>query len=335
MDPLQLYIVDAFTDRPFGGNPAGVVKGASVLDVGEMQLLARELNLSETAFILPPPEGSHVALRFFTPTTEVDICGHATLASLWILAQDGVLPQSQVQVSTRVGPVTGRIFYDPAQRNGRVLRRVLMDFSSARQARSLSPEEEDQLALALGLQPRDLATVHGLSALVPPALYHIGIEVLLVPVANGEVLYRLRPPEEELASLCRRLGAKVVYPFTLPGSRPFAAAEARMFAPLLGIREEAATGTAAACLARYLLDHGFFGPSGPGDRPLPHELKVSSERGGPGEASSGYLRFSIQQGDILGRPSSLEVEVEFFPDGLPRIWVGGACRPVVQGRYLR
>jgi len=85
--PRRLYQIDAFTNRPFSGNPAGVVANAEGLTEGQMQAIARELNNSETAFLLPPQGSDHdVQVRFFTPTTEVPICGHATISAHYVRA---------------------------------------------------------------------------------------------------------------------------------------------------------------------------------------------------------------------------------------------------------
>ena len=85
---IELWIVDAFADRPFSGNPAAVALLASFPDDGTMAAIADEVHLSETAFVVPRPDGSH-DLRWFTPTTEVDLCGHATLAAAHVLGADG------------------------------------------------------------------------------------------------------------------------------------------------------------------------------------------------------------------------------------------------------
>ncbi|MDI3269978.1 MAG: PhzF family phenazine biosynthesis protein [Bacillota bacterium] len=364
MDFLHLYTVDAFTSRPFGGNPAGIVKGAEVLTSREMQLLAGEINLSETAYVFPPRKEGHLALRFFTPTTEVDICGHATLAALWVLALEGSLVGPHVQVETRAGLLEAQIQYGGAKPQPRHLRRILLGFPPPVRLRSLRKEEEEELERALGLRPAkddldpfgiggdeaqgNIGVAAGAPGPAPCAVYDIGLNVLVVPVRDQASLYDIRPRFEELDRLSRRLAVSVIYAFALPGSRPSAAAEARMFAPRLGIREEAATGTAAACLARYLLDQGFLGPAGsPAAFPLPHLLGDTDANGvphlrlirpGEGEEEAAQrprLSFSIQQGEGLRRPSTIEVEVEFSDEGDPRIWVGGACRPVIQGRYLR
>src|SRR5438445_3494514 len=98
---IPLFHVDAFTDRPFGGNPAAVCLLPSWKDDGWLQAVAREMNLSETAFLVKQPD--HFDLRWFTPTVEVDLCGHATLASAHVLWQQGQATGVEIRFSTRSG----------------------------------------------------------------------------------------------------------------------------------------------------------------------------------------------------------------------------------------
>src|SRR5690242_13817286 len=103
--PQPIVQVDAFTDRPFAGNPAGVCILPGPAEEAWMRAVAREMNLSETAFLVPDGDGYH--LRWFTPTVEVDLCGHATLASAHVLWEDGHLPAGkQARFQTRSGLLT-------------------------------------------------------------------------------------------------------------------------------------------------------------------------------------------------------------------------------------
>ncbi|MBX6351362.1 MAG: PhzF family phenazine biosynthesis isomerase, partial [Clostridia bacterium] len=132
MRRLQAFTVDAFCDRPFAGNPAGVVPRALGLSDDEMLWIARELRHSETAFVLPAeePESHDLRVRFFTPTTEVDLCGHATIATFHLMAERGWLPglgpRTSLRVETRAGPISVEVEWagrDPAERS---IRRVMM-----------------------------------------------------------------------------------------------------------------------------------------------------------------------------------------------------------------
>src|ERR1700758_3676593 len=102
--PLSLFHVDAFTDRPFGGNPAAVCLLPAWREDHWLQAVAREMNLSETAFLVQQPD--HFDLRWFTPAVEVDLCGHATLASAHVLWQQGEITSNEIHFSTRSGILT-------------------------------------------------------------------------------------------------------------------------------------------------------------------------------------------------------------------------------------
>jgi predicted PhzF superfamily epimerase YddE/YHI9 len=136
-----IVIVDSFTDVPFAGNPAGVCVLAAATTEAWMQSVAAELNLSETSFVVPRPDGDH-DLRWFTPTTEVDLCGHATLASAHVLGGDR-------RFHTRSGPLVCRVAGEGA---------IEMDFP----ALPLEPfADAAAVAPALGLSPDRVVGVHG------------------------------------------------------------------------------------------------------------------------------------------------------------------------------
>src|SRR5437870_2565300 len=136
---LTIYQVDAFTDRPFAGNPAAVCVLPEPLDAHWMQNVAREMNLSETAFLLRQADG--FSLRWFTPAVEVELCGHATLASAHILWETGLLqPDEEVRFHTRSGLLTAR-------RSGDW---IDMDFPATPAAASEAPTE---LLRALAVEP--------------------------------------------------------------------------------------------------------------------------------------------------------------------------------------
>ena len=110
---INIYQVDAFSDKPFGGNPAGVVPDAKQLSYDDMQNIAKEMNLSETAFVIPIDKNNY-QVKFFTPIKEVDFCGHATIGSFYTLAHKGYLPPIyngiKVYQETKAGRLAVEIF---------------------------------------------------------------------------------------------------------------------------------------------------------------------------------------------------------------------------------
>jgi PhzF family phenazine biosynthesis protein len=215
--PQPIVQVDAFTHRAFCGNPAAVCVLEEPPEEWWMQEVAREMNLSETAFLLEHEEGFD--LRWFTPTTEVDLCGHATLASAHVLWEDGYLaPGETARFHTRSGELE-------AQRDGDWIE---MDFPSGRtEPIEVSPALRD----ALGITP--------LSA------HSNGVD-LLVEIDSEKTLRTLRPE----ISLVRALQARGVI-VTAPALSPRFDFVSRFFAPRVGVDEDPVTGSAHCALAPF------------------------------------------------------------------------------------
>lgn len=212
-----LVQVDAFTDRPFAGNPAAVCILPAARDEAWMQDVAREMNLSETAFL--HPRGDEWELRWFTPACEVDLCGHATLASAHVLWEDGRLPPgAEARFHTRSGLLTAR-------RDGAW---ISMNFPA-------KPEEETaaspELARALGAAPVYVGRSHF---------------DCLVEVESEAEVRELRPDFGLLRGVAAR-GIIVTSRSEVPGV-DFVS---RFFAPRVGVDEDPVTGSAHCCLAPY------------------------------------------------------------------------------------
>ncbi|WP_236239012.1 PhzF family phenazine biosynthesis protein [Streptomyces sp. CC228A] len=222
---MRIRIVDAFTDRPFSGNPAGVLLLDSFPDDGWLQRVAAEVNLSETAFAHPLPEGGDAdwALRWFTPVAEVDMCGHATLATAHVLRTTGQ-GAGTVRFAARCGILTTEDGGDGA---------ITMDFPTS----SLTPVETPRgLAEALGAE---VLSVHDTSE-------HVGD--LLVELRDEAAVRSLAPDLAALAALSKR-GVIATAPAADPaGGHDFAS---RCFFPRLGIDEDPVTGSAHTALAPF------------------------------------------------------------------------------------
>ncbi|MGW5851458.1 PhzF family phenazine biosynthesis protein [Streptomyces sp. NPDC055254] len=229
---MRIRIVDAFTDRPFHGNPAGVL----LLD-GEfpsdtwLQQVAAEVNLSETAFARPLPPGGEAdwALRWFTPVAEVDMCGHATLATAHVLNERSLAehgrPAGRVRFAARCGVLTTEAGTDAT---------ITMDFPTS----SLTPAQAPgAVAHALGGAP--ILSVHDTSA-------HIGD--LLVELADERTVRELVPDHAALRSFAKR-GVIV----TAPAEDPSLGYDfvSRGFFPAFGIDEDPVTGSAHTALAPF------------------------------------------------------------------------------------
>lgn len=214
---IPLYQVDAFTDEPFHGNPAAVCLLPGPRSDRWMAAVAREMNLSETAFLLPEGEAWH--LRWFTPAVEVDLCGHATLASAWVLYEYGLAdPTRPIAFLSRSGPLAA------ARRGGR----IELDFPAKCEAAAPAPPG---LADALGFEP-----------------LYVGRNAFdyLVLAPDAETVRRLAPDLAALGALPVR-GVIV----TAASDRAGCDFVSRFFAPAVGVDEDPVTGSAHCCLAPF------------------------------------------------------------------------------------
>ncbi|CAL2070304.1 PhzF family phenazine biosynthesis protein [Streptomyces murinus] len=215
----KVFVVDAFAKRPFTGNPAAVCLLEEPRDEGWMQALAREMNLSETAFVTARDAGYE--LRWFTPAKEVDLCGHATLASAHVLWQRG-FREREIDFHTRSGLLTV----------SREQREIVMRFPAER---AVATEPPAGLCEALGVDP-----------------VWIGRNRFdyLVEVADAEVVADLKPDFAALAGIPTR-GVMVTAP---GGSHSEFDFVSRFFAPAYGVDEDPVTGSAHCCLGPYWAD---------------------------------------------------------------------------------
>ena len=212
-----LIQVDAFTDRAFGGNPAAVLVLPREADPVWMQSVAREMNLSETAFVIPEDDGFR--LRWFTPRTEVDLCGHATLAAAHVLWESGALPlTAPARFHTRSGLLTAT----------RQDAWIELDF----------PAEFEEYCAA----PLELTEALGV------AMHYVGRNRFdyLIEVENERVLRALEPNLAILESIAAR--GFIVTTLAEGGEYDFVS---RFFAPGLGVREDPVTGSAHCCLGPF------------------------------------------------------------------------------------
>jgi PhzF family phenazine biosynthesis protein len=212
---MDLTVVDSFTDRPFTGNPAAIAVVDGFPDEARMQDIAREMHLSETAFVVSRPDGSH-DLRWFTPTVEVDLCGHATLAAAHVLGGTGTF-------HTR----SGALVCTPAGDGW-----IEMDFPADPPTVAPTPTG---LHSALGLE--DASSVRTYT--------RTRVDVL-IEAADAGAVRALQPDQGALAAL----GSRCVI-VTAPGDRPGIDCVSRVFGPNAGIPEDPVTGSAHCALAVY------------------------------------------------------------------------------------
>jgi PhzF family phenazine biosynthesis protein len=271
----RIFQVDAFTDQLFAGNPAVVVLDADTLSDRQMQLIAREINTGDTAFVLSSREPDHdLRVRFFTSVREVPYVGHATIAAHVVLAAVHGSGERKLRQLSGIGVVEVEV----TKRVGGA--EIAVRQPAAKVVRSLTDTELDSLLDALGvgsgdLDPRCPAEIHALRA-----------TRLLIGLKAGSALANLKPDFGALARLTPHLGADGYFVFTTASEVVGCLTEARMFCPAIGIPEDAVSGNAHGMLGAYLVRHGLL------------------------KTQAGRARFSGAQGAALGRPGLVNVEIE-------------------------
>jgi PhzF family phenazine biosynthesis protein len=250
MDRRRALLVDAFTEEPLAGNVAGVVPDADDLNEPQMQAIARELGASETAFVTASEEADR-RLRYFTPTAEVDLCGHATVAAHVHLHEDGVIDEGTHTFETNVGVLDLEVEPDGT---------VWMT-QQPPEVREVGVEIE-AAAEALGIDPQSVLDVD-----LPLARATTGVPALIVPVDFLGSLGDATVDRDAVLELCEAADAEGVYAFTFDTLDADATLHGRFFAPAIGIDEDPVTGTASGAVAGYLRHVGAFSP-------MPDELVI-------------------------------------------------------------
>ena len=241
METIRIKQVDAFTDVPFGGNPAGVVTVADSLDEGQMQRIAREMNLSETAFVAPSDKADF-KVRFFTPNSEVDLCGHATIGSFAALHEEGRLglDRSVFTQETRAGVLEVE----------RSLREGLPIFTMTQAKPVLReiPASREEVARLLRVDLSELIDV-------PPMASSTGLWWFVVGVKRLKVLQAMAPDLPAIRDFSEKHGLIGIIPFCLETLSPEASFHMRAFAPFVAIDEDPVCGTGNGSAGAYIGTH--------------------------------------------------------------------------------
>lgn len=228
----EVISVNSFAKTDEGGNLAGVVLNSDNLKEEEMQAIAKEVGYSETAFI-SKSEVADFKVQFFTPSNEVELCGHATIASFYVLFKKGVIKKGTYTQETKAGILSVTVNEDAS---------ILMEQSVPK---FLGEVPKKEIAASLGILENDIVDS------LPIELVSTGLPDLIVPVKSLEILNNLKPNFEEITNLSKKyecVGYHVFTTETLYNNT----AHTRNFSPLFEINEESATGTANGALASYL-----------------------------------------------------------------------------------
>lgn len=229
---VKVYKMSAFSEGDKGGNPAGVVIDADLLTEIEMQTIAYEVGYSETAFVSSSKKADF-KVRFFTPVNEVDLCGHATIATFNLLRDLGIITVGQYTQETKAGVLN--VYVDKNE--------VLMEQTKPIFSELLEPKEIEACFDHIELDSQ-----------LPIQVVSTGLRDIFVPVKSLDNLMKLKPKLEVIADLSRQYDSSGLHLFCLETFNNHEA-NARNFAPLFGIDEESATGTSNGALSSYLMKY--------------------------------------------------------------------------------
>jgi trans-2,3-dihydro-3-hydroxyanthranilate isomerase len=303
MRKLRYHLVDVFTDRAFGGNQLAVFTDGRGLSSELMQAIARELNLSETTFVLPPADPlNDYRVRIFTPAVELPMAGHPTIGTSFILARER-LAASAVRMNTitleeGVGPIPVNIEWSDDAPAFLEMRQLLPTFG---------PTFTDAALIAemLSLEP-DAITETGL----PMEVVSCGLAFLFVPLRDLEAIRGIRFRLDVWERALRDFASSQVFVFTRETEVAGSTVHSRMFAPAMGVSEDPATGGASGPLGCYLVHH-----------------KVAP--------ADGVSECVSEQGIEMGRPSFIKIRIELDEKGeISAVRVGGQCHFMGEGQLV-
>ncbi|WP_026671995.1 PhzF family phenazine biosynthesis protein [Alkalihalobacterium bogoriense] len=289
---MKVFHVDAFTEEKFSGNPAGVVPEATTLTKNQMQQIAREVHLSETAFLMPTTNGNaDFRILYFTPQTEIDFCGHATLAAAWIVATETEWQKESVRFETNIGIVPVEFTFED--------QKLLQAYMTQAKPKTKDLKIDiDELASILGLQKTDFDQT------IPIKLASTGNWHLLVPVKTRKAIENAVPNFSLLRKHNENKNIITTHLFTFDCDIEGCLLYTRDFAPAVGIDEDPFTGSANGALAGYLALEAF------------EQVNRNS--------------YIIAQGHKVGRPGYCHVTIE-NNGNQPTVKIGGAAVKTISG----
>ncbi|HEV2800748.1 MAG TPA: PhzF family phenazine biosynthesis protein [Pyrinomonadaceae bacterium] len=302
MRKLRYHLVDVFTDRQFGGNPLAVFTNGRGISSERMQAIAKELNLSETTFVLPPDDAANdYRVRIFTPGQELPMAGHPTVGTTYVLAREHLIErgregtETEIKLEEGVGTIPVRIEWrDGAAR--------FIEMQQPRPVFGARVEDLPAVAEMLSIEQEEIETT------LPLEVVSCGVPFLYVPVRSLRAVQSIKFRVDVWESKLKAIVPPEVFVFTREVEFEGSTVHSRMFAPGMGIYEDPATGGASGPLGCYLVKHGVV--------PCDGEAAIVSE-----------------QGIEMGRPSFIHIRIAREGAEITQVRVGGECRFMGEG-YL-
>jgi len=295
----QFVIADVFTEERFGGNQLAVFTDGAGLDSTTMQDIAREMNYSETTFLLPPEDAGDYRVRIFTPAHELPFAGHPLVGSAYVIVAERMKPWgdplTSVTLEAGVGPIRVEVRTEGGRPGRSTMTQPLPVVRGAYQ-------DIERLAKALSLDASRILQTN-----LPVETIFNGIAVMIVPVDSRAAIENMKVDPVALERISREVGASTVLAFSREAALPTSTVHCRVFAPAAGVGEDAATGSANGPLGFYLVRHQLVEAQA--------TTKIVSE-----------------QGFEMKRPSLLYIDVDVDPAtrAVAAVRVGGGV--VIAGR---
>lgn len=295
MQPLRFVIVDVFAEQKYAGNQLAVFLDAGQLSTDQMQCIAREVNFSETTFVLSQeatPAGYPV--RIFTPNEELPFAGHPTLGTAYVIQQMLVQqPIEQISLKLSVGTIPVSLSYE-ADRPGLLwMQQNPPTFGGRLSGAEVCP--------VLNLDDTDLDDRYPIQAV------STGLPFWIVPIKTLDALQKIRVDRDRYYALIEQSEAEGIFVFCPEVRDPAHHFSARMFADAWGIPEDPATGSANGCFAGYLVQHNYL--------------------------QTDTIAVSVEQGYEMGRPSLLKLQAQRQGDSI-QVRVGGQVVLVARGEFV-
>ncbi|KYK33309.1 MAG: PhzF family phenazine biosynthesis protein [Theionarchaea archaeon] len=293
MKTLKIKKVHVFSEDLGGGNPAGIVFLQEELTFEDKKVIAEILNpVSETAFISPSQEADYT-FQYFTPVSEIEICGHATIGACFALYNNFTSEKGErekereilyIETKSGIFPVT--LYFKGGHLSSAMMKQAKPEFSTI--------VEAERVTSILGIHPDDL------NPSLPVQVVSTGRPKVMVPVTSLEAVNTLHPDFDQMITFCKDVNATGIHPFTFETVNHSSLVHCRHFAPTAGVNEDPATGNGNAALGAYL--HKYW--------------NLEKEE------------FIAEQGYAMGRPSKLSVKVDFETGDIS---VGGSAQIVLEG----
>lgn len=296
---VRYQIVDVFSIMPFSGNPAGIVVNAASLDDRAMQKIAREINIANTSFLFQPQKGGDIMIRYFCPESEINMCGHATIGSVFAWCENNSKGFSNnagdtIRLETKIGTIAAKVKY----KNGGVEE---VSVKLPNPEFSIAHIDRKSLFDALRIDPGHIVKEF------PFEVVNSGLTFVEIGITDKNSLLNIKPKFNEIREITEEMNVDAVQVFTLDTIEKSSTVLSRTFFPRYGVNEDPVCGTGNAALASYLIRHNIV------------------------QAKGEIFRIIGEQGYSVSRPGKVRVEARCKNDKIENVKISGSAVLVFEG----